>query len=259
MALAGTAGADEAQAQPASGEYLFFKPRTSSFPIRSTLNERHLRTISKAIRTAWDQLATFPYTKSAPFHASHLNDEDELTTKLMEILNHLLQRNEVTGFRSAWFQDVVRDAKQSTASIDSIDQMPDMTFRMVAHSPDEDRSESGLFVECKLVSKAAGCGQYVSEGLIRFVSGRYAPQMGFGLMLGYCTQDFNDAPSELTAYFKLATKPESVQCKAAVNASALVTGCHETLHSRQPPCAANFCALHLWLVRPDVPAATAEQ
>lgn len=250
MAQGSKAQRDQAQVPPASGEYLFFKPRMSPFPVRSTLNARHLRTILSAIRVAWAQVTTFAYTKSAPFDPAHLHDEDELTTKLIEILNHLLQRNLITGFRSAWFQDVVRDGKQSTASTNSLDQMPDMTFRMVAHSPDEDRSESGLFVECKLVSKATGCGPYVGEGLARFVSGRYAPQMGFGLMLAYCTADFSDAAAELSAYFRLASRPESVQCNAAVGPSALVPGCHETLHVREAPCAPRFCALHLWLVRP---------
>jgi hypothetical protein len=237
---------------PVYGDFLFFKPRTSDFPVRSTLNKRHLGSIMAAIRAAWEQLASFPYTKSAPFEASHLGDEDELTTKLVEILNHLLQRNLVSGFRAAWFQDVVRDAKQSTASLDSFDQMPDMAFRMVAHSPQEDRSESGLFVECKLVSKASGCAPYVSEGLVRFVSGRYAPQMGFGLMLGYCTQSFSQVDVELAAYFKFATKPESLLCKSVIAAGKIVGGCHETIHNRALPANPNFCALHLWLVRPGV-------
>ncbi len=238
------------QSASSPNDFFFFKPRHSSNPVKSTLNPRRLKTIIDAIHVCWGEITTFPYKKSGEFKQADYFNEDELSTKLVEILNSKLQLGAVKGFKANVFQDVVRDGKQSTAEAASYDQMPDITFRMIQFGDNEDRSESGLFVECKLVSKGSGCGQYVSEGMYRFVSGRYAPQMGYGLMLGYATSTFNDPIKALDDYFAVATKAESIKCKAKINTSKLDASCYESIHKRSKPCAKKFCALHIWLIRP---------
>jgi hypothetical protein len=234
-----------------SKDFCFFHPRDpQQGPIKSTLNKRAIRTIVSAIQEAWREIETFEYWKSSPFQQRHFADEDELSTKLMEILNDRLSNNMDGNFRKEVFQTVVRDAKQSTASVNSIDQMPDLTFRMIQSALGEDRDESALFVEAKLVDQASGCRQYVVNGVYRFVSGKYAPRMTFGLMLGYATADFDNASKHLPTYYYNATSDEARLCSADVTVSDIHSACFASDHVREKPCPPDFRALHLWLIRP---------
>ena len=233
-----------------SPDFCFFHPRDpQKGPIKSTLNKRAIRVVIAAIQDAWNDIETFKYWKSSPFEPKHYFDEDELTTKLAEILNDKLSNEGVGGFRKELFQTVVRDGKQSTAALSSIDQMPDLTFRMIQTAPGEDRDESALFVEAKLIDATSGCRQYVVNGLHRFVSGKYAPRMTFGLMLGYATPDFKDICTHLPDYYENATSSEALLCAADVAPSDVHADCFATEHCRAVPCAPEFRALHLWVLR----------
>ncbi|MEO8389068.1 MAG: hypothetical protein ABI893_00265 [Polaromonas sp.] len=232
-------------------EFCFFHPRDpDKGPVRSTLNKRSLKIIVDAIGSAWSEIDSFPYRKSKPFKPADYFDEDELTTKLAEILNDKLTNNSISRFRKENFQTVVRDGKQSTSSLNSSEQMPDLTFRMIQCAPGEDREESALFVEAKLVSETTGCRQYVVSGLFRFVSGKYAPQVTFGMMLGYSTTKFKDPDLHLHSYYASASSEEALLCASKVVLGGIAKDCFESTHSRQTPCAPEFKALHLWLPRP---------
>lgn len=238
------------ETEPSLKDFLFFQPRGDQQPISPAFNERHLKTVLRALTTCWGEIESFQYRNSAAFQLEHYHDEDELNTKLVEILNYKLDREQIQGFKPTWFQSVWRDAKQSSATTSSIDQMPDMTFSMVAGSRDEDRAQSGLFVECKLLSPTSGCGEYVINGMARFVSGRYAPRVGYGLMLGYAASDYGEGHKHLTTYFKKATNASSISCKAATALSPLAKQCFTTMHTRTPPAYSRLCLVHMWLDRP---------
>lgn len=233
-------------------EFCFFHPRKPQLaPIITTLNKRAIKTIISAIQDAWTQIESFQYYKSDLFDSAHYGDEDELTTKLAEILNYKLSNDVGVSFRKENFQAVIRDGKQSTASKNSTEQMPDLAFRMIKSMPGEDVDESAFFVEAKLVEAKNGCRQYVVEGLYRFVSGKYAPRMPVGLMLGYGTKSFISVETHLPDYFSKATSTEAVQCKAeVVMAKDLPHDCFASKHQRLIPCPPEFMALHLWLTRP---------
>lgn len=216
----------------------------------STLNSRAIAVVIDAIRSAWEDIDTFQYFKSAPFRLEHFDDEDELSTKLAEILNDRLACNEGGAFRKEVFQTVVRDGKQSTARLDSTEQMPDLTFRMIESAYGEDSDESALFVEAKLVDASRGCREYVVNGLHRFVAGRYAPRITVGMLLAYATADYGDSRSALANYLRRARIPEAVKCRAAIEPSSIHPGCHGSSHRRESPCPPNFQALHVWLKRP---------
>jgi len=233
-----------------SDDFLFFHPRDQrQGPIKSTLNKRQINTIVTAIQDAWSEIETFRYWKSSRFEPRHFADEDELSTKLLEILNDRLSNNRGGEFRKEKFQTVVRDAKQSTASTNSSDQMPDLTFRMIQSAPGEDSDESALFVEAKLVDQASGCRQYIVDGLYRFVSGKYAPRVTFGLMLGYATADFADVSRHLSDYCGRATSREARRCCVDLVFSDIHSACFASEHRRDSPCAPDFKAQHLWLIR----------
>jgi hypothetical protein len=234
-----------------STEFCFFHPRRpAQGVIKSTLNRRALSVILSAIQDAWEVVESFPYAKSQAFTRAHLQDEDELSTKLMEILNYRLDHNQGGRFNKKRFQTVVRDGKQSTANVASFDQMPDLVIRTMKGAAGEDRDESALFIEAKLVDSGRGCRAYVVEGLHRFVSGRYAPRVTFGLMLGYATKDYAEVNKHLPIYYALATSKEAKACVAPIAASSVHAACFETQHTRSSPCPPDFRALHVWLVRP---------
>lgn len=238
-------------------EFCFFHPRgAETAPIRATLGPRQIKIIGLAIREAWSQLETFNYRKSAPFEKAHLYDEDELSTKLAEILNSMLNENSGGKFRKSIFHVVVRDGKQSTGNLSSHDQMPDLTFRMNASASGEDRDESALFVEAKCVDNRSGCSEYVINGLHRFVSGKYAPRVTFGMMLGYTVETYKDVGQLLDGYYKLASSPEAKACKAPLTVFDQSLNFYKSEHVRQPGATPDFAALHLWLVRPSVTVST---
>lgn len=236
-----------------STEFCFFHPRDPKrSPIPSTWSATSINAVVEAIQDAWKQIESFDYWKSAKFEGVHYDDEDELTTKIAEILNDRLD-NATTGyFRKEIFQTVVRDAKQSTANLSSTEQMPDLQFRLTRTAPGEDREESALFVEAKLINATSGCSEYVINGLDRFVVGKYAPRTTFGMMLGYCTPEFNDPAVELKVYFNGATSTAAKRCASTVSA----TGGHPTTdHSRAAPAAPAFRAIHIWVERPNTSTA----
>lgn len=234
-----------------SEDFCFFQPRHDPSSLaRSTLDRKALTAIMNALSQAWDEIQTFQYLNSKPFQISHFRNEDELSTKLVEILNHRLDTSQRGPFTKKRFQVIVRDAKTSTANLSSIDQMPDMVFRPLTVPPGEDRQASALFVEAKLVDPTPGCRPYVVDGLHRFVSGKYAPRVTFGLMLGYAVSGFDDVSALLPKYYHRASDPEAVVCKAALSKSTLHDRCFESAHTRSHPCPPNFRALHFWLTRP---------
>lgn len=230
-------------------EFCFFHPRDQKrSPVSSTWSSTSINEVVAAIQDAWAQIETFDYWKSAKFQTGHYDDEDELTTKIAEILNERLD-NATTGiFRKEIFQTIVRDGKQSTATLSSTEQMPDLSFRLTRTAPGEDREESALFVEAKLIDASSGCREYVVNGLHRFVAGLYAPQMNFGMMLGYCTPGFNDPTEQLKGYFSAATSEAAKRCAAPVTIDA--GGLLATEHTRAAPAARAFRALHVWVERP---------
>jgi hypothetical protein len=233
-------------------EFCFFHPRNTQLaPVKTTLDKRAIGIIISAINSAWGEIETFTYWKSSAFDTTHYSDEDELTTKIAEILNDKLCNGSGGRFRKEKFQAVVRDGKQSTASTSSTEQMPDLTFRMISTMPGEDPDESAFFVEAKLVSQSSGCHKYVTLGLHRFVSGKYAPRMQLGLMLGYGTDTFCSAPIALNDYFSKAKSAEALLCKSAISLSDF-QNCFASEHTRPLPCAPQFLAFHLWLIRPSI-------
>ena len=125
-----------------------------------------------------------------------------------------LTENRGDRFKKSVFHVVVRDGKQSTGNLLSHDQMPDLAFRMNASAAGEDRDESALFVEAKCVDNQSGCGEYVRNGLHRFVSGKYAPRVTFGMMLGYTLPAYQDVPTHLADYYKLVKSPDALICVA---------------------------------------------
>lgn len=234
-----------------SEDFCFFQPRHDPSSLaRSTLNRKALTAIMNALSQAWDEIPTFQYFNSKPFQPSHFRDEDELSTKLVEILNHRLDTSLNGPFTKKKFQVVVRDAKTSTATLSSIDQMPDMVFRPLTVPHGEDRQASALFVEAKLVDPTPGCRPYVVDGLHRFVSGKYAPRVTFGLMLGYAVSGFDDVSAQLPKYYQRASDPEALLCNAVLSKSTLHDRCFESTHARSHPCPPDFRALHFWLARP---------
>jgi hypothetical protein len=233
-----------------SSEFCFFHPRgAETAPIPSTLGNREIRIIAQAIRDAWEELGIFNYSKSDPFEDRHLYDEDEISTKLVEILNNMLTENRGGLFRKNTFHVVVRDGKQTTGTRSSRDQMPDITFRTNSSADGEDLDESALFVEAKCVDHQSGCGEYVRNGLHRFVSGKYAPRVTFGMMLGYTVDTYTDVPTQLSAYYKLAKSSDAKACIAPLTVFDTNVSCYQSEHKRGTGATPDFSALHLWVVR----------
>lgn len=230
-------------------DFCFFQPRDPKrSPITSTWSVTTINAVASAIRDAWREIETFDYWTARKFHPDHYGDEDELTTKMAEILNDRLDTATSGMFKKEVFQTVIRDGKQSTAAVSSTEQMPDLCFRLMSTAAGESREESALYVEAKLLDADGGCREYVVNGLNRFVSGHYAPQVSFGMMLGYCVTGFHDPAEHLGGYFSRASSDVAKRCISPVIFDTM--GWHTTAHVRDAPATSNFKALHIWVERP---------
>ena len=138
------------------------------------------KVVFDALREAWCRLV-----KAGTLH--HL-DEDAITARLKEVLNHMLveQPSPVPGFSELTFETVVRDANVAAHDGSSLDKRPDLVFRPHTRHPAAPYKEyRGLFTECKLVGPNHRIGLYGAKGIRRFIDGEYAWAMPVGLMVAY--------------------------------------------------------------------------
>lgn len=163
--------------------------------------DRHvLVQIAKAIQEAWKHLIGHSLPGGAPFTAADYVDEDKVTVHLEDILNRALAAGSWGDwFTSRHFQTVVREGKITNYNSQNPDKMPDLVFRPVRMPRGVDQ-HYGIFIECKVLGGAANVGDYVKDGMRRFVIGDYAWCMPHSMMLAYVSTG-NSLPGGLTSYF----------------------------------------------------------
>lgn len=179
------------------------------------LSVSEIRAVARALVEAWRRLPTEHLDGFAPFDPSLYMDEDQVTIRLVEILNELLDSNTVRGFSDEFFQDVIRDGKVVGYAAKRKDMMPDMRFGIrfkPAHLTSV-RSELAFLAEAKVFEGNRNLRLYFAEGIQRFVDGNYARKTDIGMMVVYCTDEFAwPFPASLGKYLK-----KKYKCVKAAN------------------------------------------
>lgn len=135
---------------------------------------------------------------------------------LHERLNDMLQENTFDYFTYDVFQDVVRDASVTSYLLKDgthkhLEKKPDLTFKLVGsiRSHVRNRTNDGLFVECKLVdtNNSKTVAGYCLSGIARYINGEYAWAMQNAMMIAYSK---SVTPSVFPQVEKYLTKNNSL-------------------------------------------------
>lgn len=115
-------------------------------------------------------------------------NEDSITRQLQWIMeNRLLASNEVSGFDSRRFKNVIRAPEVTNVDGKHPAKKPDLVlFLLERDLLSVIKSHDGVFAECKPIDDGhAVTTHYCDSGINRFVNGDYAWAMQEGLMIGY--------------------------------------------------------------------------
>jgi hypothetical protein len=146
--------------------------------------KRIILTIHIALVKAFELLRSNP---PAGFSLATAN-EDSITRQLQWIMeNRLLGSNEVPGFDSRRFKNILRAPEVTNVDGKHPAKKPDMVlFLLKRDSLAVIKSHDGVFAECKPVdNEHAVTVHYCDSGINRFVNGDYAWAMQEGLMIAY--------------------------------------------------------------------------
>lgn len=206
-----------------------------------------IRSVEQALCTAWDNVVD-----KHP-DALATKDEDKITDVLLEELTHL-RRKGAGSFTAAIFCVPSRDAKLPDCHGLSIDQMPDITIRLVMPRPNvaDDRHDA-LFFECKVLDSTRNLDSYRVDGINRFLLGRYAWRMPHAGMLAYTFKRRDDTPTKaLTAYAHRS------HCKQLLSKHMRMIGDPEEVCGATPPRASEIAVTKHDRLAPVVDGKTSE-
>lgn len=212
--------------------------------------ESYFCAIAQAISHAWLEICADGLEDSL--------DEDTTTNQLHAKLIDMLDEttSQVPLFTCKYFETPGRDAKHSNCDATSIDQMPDISFR-ISGDLGIPHKHKAIFVECKVLDENRGVNLYCKYGIKRFVDGEYAYRMPHAIMIAYVANRSYSMPASLDDYFANSSAPCAKSC-SPTGASAVRRDipCHEdvfiTTHPRAFSGAPGAIELnHLWLAVPE--------
>lgn len=170
-------------------------------------DEAFLSAIDCAIRQAWANVIATGIDLSQ-------SSEDQITEKLEDQLEKILNSGDNKVFNRSKFQDVIRGGNFCNYNKKSITKQPDLIIRPVDLTPGIDNRYHGLFIECKILDKKDKSElKYIENGIKRFVDGEYAWAMTHAMMLAYVRAENISLPSSLEKCFsRNIKKPFIVEC-----------------------------------------------
>lgn len=152
-------------------------------PLNPQFNPRLILAIENALRAAWQDMMV-----DAAFVATcRTNEEDDFTLKLEEALFEIWKSNRVRGYSNRVFQRTTRGSHVRNYNGKKINKQPDLVFSLSkVRKQSLDSFNDGHYIECKMIRQVgSNVGEYLSQGLIRFLRGDYAWAMPHGGMIAY--------------------------------------------------------------------------
>jgi hypothetical protein len=205
-------------------------PRVASEP---DLSPAYKRAIERALRWAWAEVCVN--------HADLVKrgTEEQITERIQWMLNLQTASRQRAAPSLRLFETVSRGAKVRTVG-GRIEKAPDLVFRPPVPTGVTNRSDWGMFVECKIVDGSDSVRLYCKEGIRRFTAGEYCARMPCGTLVAYVrdgSQPFATLGTRISAY---AMRSHSAR-RSAPDAS-------DSVHDRtglSTPCV-DIALAHLW-------------
>ena len=211
-------------------------------------SQKNIHIVELALVTAWKQLAH----NAAARLVLNGQTEVEISVRLIEVLECLLNAASIKGFTGRRFCPPVRGQELEDVAGDKLEMRPDISIRLVSSSPTT--QHNSLFFECKRISPKRRVADYINEGLIKFCDQRYAWGMPHAGMLAY-VQNLSPAPQakiELEKHWvNNPTSSALPTCALVVDFSGPVAVAI-TRHNRLKPlpsgsASGDITLRHLWL------------
>lgn len=141
--------------------------------------QKDIHIVEHAIFFAWQ------YLRPDAAAALVLNGqtEVEISVKLMDILDRMLNTKSMKGFTGRRFSPPPRGQELEDVTGKELEKRPDISIRLVSSKPYS--NHNSLFFECKRISPKRSVADYINEGLIKFCNQRYAWGMPHAGMLAY--------------------------------------------------------------------------
>ncbi|MES2686788.1 MAG: hypothetical protein V4706_08175 [Pseudomonadota bacterium] len=216
-------------------------------------SQENIHVVELAIASAWRCIVNDALLKDA--YALHLLSnatEIEVSAKLIDILEGLLNSKSIKGFNGRRFCPPIRGQELENVKATELEKRPDISIRLISSIPYT--QHNCLFFECKRISPTRRVSDYVDEGLMKFCDQRYAWGMPHAGMLAY-VQDLDPAPQakiELEKYWvKKPTSHTVPVCASVVDNSGSVS-VTITRHKRPLPLpnggvSGDITVRHIWL------------
>ena len=210
--------------------------------------QKDIHLVEHAIVLAWQCLRS----NAAATLDLNGQTEVEISVKLIDILERMLNAESIKGFTGRRFSPPVRGQELVNVTAKELEKRPDISIRLISSKPYS--NHNSLFFECKRISPTRSVAEYINEGLMKFCDQRYAWGMSHAGMLAY-VQDVTPTPQaniELEKHW--INNPTSFTvtiCDPVVekNGSIEVTITkHQRLHSLPSGIASgDITVRHLWL------------
>lgn len=170
-------------------------------------DEALLLAIDCAIRQAWANVIAMGQDLSQ-------STENQITEKLEDQLERILNSGSNNVFNRSKFQDVIRGGDFCNYNNKHIVKKPDLIIRPMDYTPGIDNRYHGLFIECKILDKKDKSElKYIENGIKRFVDGEYAWAMTHAMMVAYVRAENIKMPSSLeTCFNRNKNKPCIIEC-----------------------------------------------
>ena len=209
--------------------------------------------IDNAIKRAWRNVLK-KHKKQL-----HNYSEEEITEKLEDEIQKIMDAEDESGFNRSVFQTISRGAKFCSYNNAHLEKQPDLTLRKVDLTPGIfDSRQDALFIECKLIDgRNKSPLNYIKHGIRRFVDGEYAWAMPHSMMIAY-VRDGKKIPSAIKDTFKRNSQNALVvHCSPTLNqynlwVDSMMPQTYKTDHTRLwnhklygPPC--DISISHVWL------------
>lgn len=194
-------------------------------------DEEFLYAIDSSIRQAWANVIAMGLNLSQ-------SSEDQITEKLEDQLERILNSGSNDVFNRSKFQDVIRGGNFCSFNNRSLTKQPDLIIRPVDYTPGIDNRYHGLFIECKILDrKGKNELKYIENGIKRFVDGEYAWAMTHAMMVAYVRAENITIPLSLeTCFTRNKNKPCIVECCAKDRFQKIRendgVSCHASIHVR---------------------------
>lgn len=160
-------------------------------------DDRHILAVEEAVRLAWKRLCATAGITVLCYEA----DEASINNGMRNLLDQIRGDHSVPGYDCATFTEPVKGGEFEDFNGAHLEQSPDLAIKLFAWRPGVSLNiYDAIFVECKIVGPQDGIGEYGTEGIARFVDGRYGWAMPHGMMIAYVCNGLQ-LPDALDAYF----------------------------------------------------------